>query len=120
MGFCFSKDFKLASAITIDSGGSADRRGPIAQIGAGVGFKLASILKLNARNSRIALVTGIGTILRLLWAEQSSRLKFSTIKTTINPDISVEDAIKTMARTGFRGNPRSQQKRIDRHDNIRR
>ena len=50
----------VASAITIGSGGSAGREGPMAQIGAGIGSKLASILKFNTRMRRIALVTGIG------------------------------------------------------------
>ena len=50
----------VASAITIGSGGSAGREGPMAQIGAGIGSKLASIFKFNTRIRRIALVTGIG------------------------------------------------------------
>jgi len=50
----------IASAITIGSGGSAGREGPIAQISAGFGSVMGQLLKLNARDRRIALATGIG------------------------------------------------------------
>jgi CIC family chloride channel protein len=50
----------LASAITLGTGGSAGREGPIAQIGAGFGSFLASKLKLSARDRRIMLAAGMG------------------------------------------------------------
>ncbi|MGH2479533.1 MAG: chloride channel protein, partial [Ktedonobacteraceae bacterium] len=50
----------VASAITIGTGGSAGREGPAAQISAGFGSLLASALKLNQQDRRIALATGIG------------------------------------------------------------
>ncbi len=50
----------LASAITIGSGGSAGREGPVALIGAGFGSTIADIFKLDARDRRIALAIGIG------------------------------------------------------------
>ena len=49
----------LASAITIGSGGSAGREGPIAQIGAGFGSILASVLKLSNRERRIMMMAGV-------------------------------------------------------------
>ncbi len=49
-----------ASAVTIGSGGSAGREGPIAQIGAGIGALLGKVLKLNAHDRRIAVAVGIG------------------------------------------------------------
>jgi CIC family chloride channel protein len=49
----------LASAITIGTGGSGGREGPIAQIGAGFGSFLATRLKLSARDRRILLTAGI-------------------------------------------------------------
>jgi len=59
---------KIASAITIGSGGSGGREGPIAQIGAGFGSFLATILKLTDRERRILLTCGvaggIGSIFR--------------------------------------------------------
>ncbi len=50
----------VASAITIGTGGSAGREGPAAQISAGFGSILASILRLDIQDRRIALATGIG------------------------------------------------------------
>lgn len=58
----------LASAITIGTGGSGGREGPIAQIGAGFGSILGSFLRLSTRDRRILLATGlaagIGAIFR--------------------------------------------------------
>jgi len=48
----------MASAITIGSGGSAGKEGPIAQIGAGFGSFLASLLKVSDRERRIMLLAG--------------------------------------------------------------
>jgi len=58
----------FASAITIASGGSAGKEGPIAQIGSGFGSILASLLKLSDRERSIMLragaAGGIGAILK--------------------------------------------------------
>ena len=50
----------IASALTLTSGGSGGREGPIAQIGAGFGSFLATILKLSDRERRIMMAAGIG------------------------------------------------------------
>jgi chloride channel protein, CIC family len=50
----------IASAITIGSGGSAGREGPVALIGAGFGSILGNALRLNKHDRRIALTVGIG------------------------------------------------------------
>jgi chloride channel protein, CIC family len=50
----------IASAITLTTGGSGGREGPIAQIGAGFGSFLASRLKLSDRERRIMMAAGIG------------------------------------------------------------
>lgn len=50
----------LASAITLTTGGSGGREGPIAQIGAGFGSFLATRLKLTDRERRIMMAAGIG------------------------------------------------------------
>jgi CIC family chloride channel protein len=50
----------IASAITIGTGGSAGREGPAAQISAGFGSLLATLLRLDHQDRRIALATGIG------------------------------------------------------------
>jgi CIC family chloride channel protein len=58
----------ISSIITISSGGSAGREGPIMQIGAGFGSYLASKLKLSDEDRRILLIAGtsggIGAIFR--------------------------------------------------------
>ena len=58
----------ITSIITIGTGGSAGREGPIAQIGAGFGSYLASILHLTDDERRILVVAGaaggIGAIFR--------------------------------------------------------
>jgi CIC family chloride channel protein len=50
----------VASAITIGSGGSAGREGPVALIAAGFGSTIADIFKLDSHDRRIALAVGIG------------------------------------------------------------
>lgn len=50
----------IASAITIGSGGSAGREGPVALIGAGFGSILGDALRLNKSDRRIAMTVGIG------------------------------------------------------------
>ncbi|MBU0985984.1 MAG: chloride channel protein [Proteobacteria bacterium] len=50
----------VASALTLTSGGSGGREGPIAQIGAGFGSFLATSLKLSDRERRIMMAAGIG------------------------------------------------------------
>ncbi len=48
----------LASAITIGSGGSAGKEGPIAQIGAGLASILSSVMGLRPRERRILVLAG--------------------------------------------------------------
>jgi chloride channel protein, CIC family len=48
----------IASAITIGSGGSGGKEGPIAQIGSGFASFLASLLKTDERDRRIMLLAG--------------------------------------------------------------
>jgi CIC family chloride channel protein len=50
----------IASALTIGTGGSGGREGPIAQIGAGFGSYLATRLGLSTRDRRIMLAAGMG------------------------------------------------------------
>jgi CIC family chloride channel protein len=49
----------LASAITIGSGGSAGREGPIALVAAGVGSWYATITKREGRDRRLLMLTGM-------------------------------------------------------------
>ena len=50
----------IASTITLTTGGSGGREGPIAQIGAGFGSFLATKLKLSERERRIMMAAGVG------------------------------------------------------------
>lgn len=50
----------LASAVTLGTGGSGGREGPIAQIGAGIGSWVGGRLHLTSRDRRILLATGMG------------------------------------------------------------
>ena len=50
----------VCSALTLGSGGSGGREGPIAQIGAGFGSYLGRLLKLSERDRRMLLVAGMG------------------------------------------------------------
>ena len=50
----------IASALTIGSGGSGGREGPIAQIGAGFGAALADLLRLRPAERRVLLAAGMG------------------------------------------------------------
>jgi len=50
----------VASAITIGSGGSAGREGPIALVGAGIGSLLGRVFKLSDSDRRLAAIAGLG------------------------------------------------------------
>jgi CIC family chloride channel protein len=49
----------LATILTLSSGGSAGKEGPIAQVGAGLGSYLATRLGMSARERRILLLAGM-------------------------------------------------------------
>lgn len=50
----------IASVITMGTGGSAGREGPIAQIGAGLGSNIANWLGLSSQQRRILMCAGLG------------------------------------------------------------
>jgi len=50
----------LASAITLGTGGSGGREGPIAQIGAGFGSFLGGIMRLKPAERRVLMAAGMG------------------------------------------------------------
>lgn len=51
----------ITSSITIGSGGSAGKEGPIAQIGGGLGSLLIDFLHLSPKDRRMALAIGMGS-----------------------------------------------------------
>ena len=93
----------VASAITIGTGGSGGREGPIAQIGAGFGSFLATKLKLNARDRRIMLAAGmgagIGSIFRAPLAAPCSPARFCTAKPTSNRTSSCRRPFRRLSAT---------------------
>ena len=50
----------IASAVTIGTGGSGGREGPIAQIGAGFGSLLARVLRFRPAEHRVLIAAGMG------------------------------------------------------------
>jgi CIC family chloride channel protein len=50
----------IASALTIGTGGSGGREGPIAQIGAGIGSTLSNLLGLAPGERRVLMAAGVG------------------------------------------------------------
>src|SRR6516164_2443904 len=50
----------IASALTIGSGGSGGREGPIAQIGAGIGSSIAGVLGVAPAERRVLMAAGMG------------------------------------------------------------
>ena len=58
----------IASALTIGTGGSGGREGPIAQIGAGFGSGLAEILHLRPAERRVLLAAGMGAGIAAIFA----------------------------------------------------
>ncbi len=50
----------VASALTLGTGGSGGREGPIAQIGAGIGSFLGGVLRLRPAERRVLMAAGMG------------------------------------------------------------
>jgi CIC family chloride channel protein len=50
----------IASALTLGTGGSGGREGPIAQIGAGIGSWLGGLLRLRPAERRVLMAAGMG------------------------------------------------------------
>ena len=73
----------VASSITLGTGGSGGREGPIAQIGAGFGSLLGNLLRLRPAERRVLMAAGmgagIGAIFAPRWPERSSPRKCCTV-----------------------------------------
>ncbi len=86
----------IASAITIGSGGSAGREGPIAQIGSGFGSYLASLLKLSDRERRIMLIAGAGAGIGGIFKAPLGGALFATEVLYRAPEFEFEAVIPSM------------------------
>jgi len=68
----------VASALTMGSGGSGGREGPIALIAAGFGSFLAGLLKLSDRDRRILVAVGMGAGIGAIFRAPLAGALFST------------------------------------------
>jgi len=90
----------LASSVTIGTGGSGGREGPIAQIGAGVGSFLATRFKLSVRDRRIMMAAGmgagVGAIFRVPLAGALFASEIFYSESDFETDVLVPGAISSM------------------------
>ena len=80
----------FASALTIGSGGSAGREGPIAQIGAGFGSLLGSALRLSDRERRVLLAAGVSAGIGAIFRAPFAGAVFAAEVLYREPDIEAE------------------------------
>ncbi|MGD0835181.1 MAG: chloride channel protein [Polyangia bacterium] len=80
----------VASAITMGTGGSAGREGPIAQIGAGLGSALAGWLGLSVRQRRTIMVAGMGAGIGAIFRAPLAGALFSAEVLYGNMDLETE------------------------------
>jgi len=80
----------VASALTIGSGGSAGREGPIAQIGAGFGSLLGTVLRLSERERRVLLAAGVSAGIGAIFRAPFAGAVFAAEVLYSEPDIEAE------------------------------
>ncbi len=80
----------IASAVTIGTGGSGGREGPIAQIGAGFGSFLGRKLGLNTRTRRWLLASGMGAGIGSIFHAPLAGAIFAAEVLYSDPDIEAE------------------------------
>ena len=80
----------FASAFTIGSGGSAGREGPIAQIGAGFGSLLGTVLHLSERERRVLLAAGVSAGIGAIFRAPFAGAVFAAEVLYREPDIEAE------------------------------
>lgn len=89
----------LASAITLGTGGSGGREGPIAQIGAGFGSFLASRLGLSDAERRYLLISGIGAGVGAIFHAPFAGALFAIEVLYRDPDFETESLIPAFIAT---------------------
>ncbi len=89
----------IASAITLGSGGSGGREGPIAQIGAGFGSFLADKLNLSSRERRILLAAGMGAGIGSIFRAPLAGALFAAEVLYREPEFETEVIIPAMVTT---------------------
>nr|HEX4312382.1 chloride channel protein [Kofleriaceae bacterium] len=86
----------VASALTIGSGGSAGREGPIAQIGAGFGSVLGGLLGLSDRQRRMLLAIGIASGIGAIFRAPFAGAIFAAEVLYREPDIEAEVVVPAL------------------------
>ncbi len=83
----------LASAITLGTGGSGGREGPIAQIGAGFGSWLGGLLRLRPAERRLLLAAGMGAGIAAIFRAPLAGALFAAEVLYRSPDFESEVVI---------------------------
>ena len=83
----------LASAITLGTGGSGGREGPIAQIGAGFGSWLGGLLRLRPVERRLLLAAGMGAGIAAIFRAPLAGALFAAEVLYRSPDFESEVVI---------------------------
>lgn len=86
----------FASALTIGSGGSAGREGPIAQIGAGFGSMLGGALRLSEKERRILLAAGVSAGIGAIFRAPFAGAVFGAEVLYREPDIEAEVLVPSL------------------------
>ena len=89
----------FASAITLSTGGSGGREGPIAQIGAGFGSYLASRLRLSDSERRTLMAAGLGAGIGAIFEAPLAGAIFATEVMYRDPDFEAENLIPAFIAT---------------------
>jgi CIC family chloride channel protein len=85
----------IASAITIGTGGSGGREGPIAQIGAGFGSMLGKLLRFRPAERRILLAAGMGAGISAIFRAPLAGTLFAAETMYSSPEFEAEVILPT-------------------------
>jgi CIC family chloride channel protein len=85
----------VASALTLGSGGSGGREGPIAQIGAGFGSLLANLLRLRPVERRVLMAAGMGSGIGAIFRAPLAGTMFAAEVMYSSPEFEPEVIIPT-------------------------
>lgn len=85
----------VASAITLGTGGSGGREGPIAQIGAGFGSLLGNLLRLRPAERRVLMAAGMGSGIGAIFRAPLAGTMFAAEVLYSSPEFEPEVIIPT-------------------------
>lgn len=85
----------VASALTLGTGGSGGREGPIAQIGAGFGSVLANLLRLRPADRRVLMAAGMGAGIGAIFRAPLAGTMFAAEVMYLSPEFEPEVIIPT-------------------------